>query len=180
VKNLTTFLSLTFSLGLTFVTPLSAQSRAGIDYVDPSTMNARLNGYAAKRATNGSVTPSSITREKVQSVDLPVVAASALSTPANTAPSTLDTPSGFSIRPSDGVLRRSLERWAAMAGFQLAWDVDRDHSVSADANFGDDFKGALGKALASTAHSDVPLRACMHDQGGKPLVRIIRATALCQ
>jgi hypothetical protein len=167
---------LSFAIAATCALSASAiaQSRGGIDYVDSGTMNTRLNGTTAKRATAVAPAVMPVERDRPQAVDLPAIAAPSVST------SVIDSVAGFAIRPSDGVLRRSLERWAAMAGFQLAWDVDRDHSVSADANFGDDFKSALGKALASTAHSDVPLRACMHDQGGKTLVRIIRATALCQ
>jgi hypothetical protein len=174
VKRNSIFLSLAMTATCVLSASAIAQSRGGIDYVDSGTLNARLSGQATKRAT--AITPAATTleREKPKSIDLPAI----VEPPATV--SAIDSVAGFSIRPSDGVLRRSLERWAAMAGFQLAWDVDRDHSVSADANFGDDFKSALVKALASTAHSDVPLRACMHDQGGKPLVRIIRATALCQ
>jgi hypothetical protein len=84
------------------------------------------------------------------------------------------------IRTEDQVLRRALTKWATAASMQMDWDVDRDHMIAASANFTGSFEQALGAALDGVKNSDLALRACIYKNGSTQVVRIVRATQLCQ
>lgn len=50
-------------------------------------------------------------------------------------------PAAWSLQP--GLLRAQLESWAAMAGYQVVWDVTRDYSIQNSTAFQGSFVDAL-------------------------------------
>ena len=117
---------------------------------------------------------------KIEEVGLPSAPPQALAQSALGQPGAPARAQRFQVTASDGVLRHALERWASIEGVQLEWELDRDHVIAGDADFGASFAEALRRVLESTALSDVPLRACLHAQEPRNLVRIVRLSAACQ
>lgn len=81
----------------------------------------------------------------------------------------------WEVRTSDVTLSRTLERWAASAGYRLKWDAARNFLISAPSTFSGDFEEALSQALSTPGVrlSDYPLEACIYPNT-PPLARITR------
>jgi hypothetical protein len=81
----------------------------------------------------------------------------------------------WSVLVQDITLARTLERWAAQAGYRLKWDAQRNFLIGAPDSVEGDFETALKKLLDSAGirQSDYPLEACIY-ANTPPLVRITR------
>jgi hypothetical protein len=81
----------------------------------------------------------------------------------------------WEVRTQDITLSRTLERWAADAGYRLKWDASRNFLIGAPDAFEGRFEDALQAVLASAGirGSDYPLEACIY-ANTPPLVRITR------
>jgi len=72
---------------------------------------------------------------------------------------------GFEAGPGDGNMRRTLVRWAGMAGWTFQpehWAIDVDIPLTASARFPADFKQAVRQLLAATELSDRPAQPCFY------------------
>jgi hypothetical protein len=65
-----------------------------------------------------------------------------------------------------------LERWAAAAGWNIAWEVPRKVPVAFDATFSGPFEVAVDKLMRSLRGSDYPLVNCQYEDN--KVVRILR------
>ncbi len=81
----------------------------------------------------------------------------------------------WSVLPQDITLARTLERWAARAGYRLKWDAQRNFLIGAPDRYDGSFEQALRAVLGSAGirESDYPLEACVY-ANTPPLVRITR------
>jgi hypothetical protein len=81
----------------------------------------------------------------------------------------------WSVRVQDITLARTLERWAAQAGYRVKWDAQRNFLIGAPDSVDGSFETALSKVLNSAGirQSDYPLEACIY-ANTPPLVRITR------
>jgi hypothetical protein len=70
------------------------------------------------------------------------------------------------IRP--GLLRGQLEAWSAKAGYQLIWEAKNDFEMSSQANFQDDYIGAVTGLFTAMHDQGNPLRVPVY-QGNKVL-----------
>jgi hypothetical protein len=59
-------------------------------------------------------------------------------------------------------LRRTLDGWAKDAGWNLAWQSDRDYPLIAGGSFDGSFERAVIRLFEGFADSDPPVRATMH------------------
>jgi hypothetical protein len=84
-------------------------------------------------------------------------------------------PARWEVRTQDITLSRTLERWAATAGYRLKWDASRNFLIGAPSAFEGDFEKALQAVLGSVGirESDYPLEACIY-ANTPPLVRVTR------
>ena len=83
--------------------------------------------------------------------------------------------SQWDVKTSDITLYRTLERWAAAAGYKLKWDASRNFLIGAPDAYTGSFESALQTVLSSAGIrlSDYPLEACIY-ANTPPLVRITR------
>jgi hypothetical protein len=81
----------------------------------------------------------------------------------------------WEVRASDVTLARTLERWAAAAGYKLKWDASRNFLIGAPDEYVGTFEEALQHILQSPGirYSDYPLEACVY-ANTPPLIRITR------
>jgi len=84
-------------------------------------------------------------------------------------------PRRWEVRTQDITLSRTLERWAAQAGYRLRWDAGRNFLIAAPDAYEGRFEDALQAVLESAGirGSDFPLEACIY-ANKPPLVRITR------
>lgn len=81
----------------------------------------------------------------------------------------------WEVKASDITLARTIERWAASAGYKVKWDASRNFLIGASDVYTGSFESALQTVLASAGIrlSDYPLEACIY-ANTPPLVRITR------
>jgi hypothetical protein len=81
----------------------------------------------------------------------------------------------WSVLTQDITLARTLERWAAQAGYRLKWDAQRNFLIGAPDSYDGSFESALRAVLGSAGirQSDYPLEACVY-ANTPPLVRVTR------
>jgi hypothetical protein len=81
----------------------------------------------------------------------------------------------WSVLTQDITLARTLERWAAQAGYRVKWDAQRNFLIGAPDSVDGTFEAALTTVLGSAGirQSDYPLEACIY-ANTPPLVRITR------
>jgi hypothetical protein len=81
----------------------------------------------------------------------------------------------WEVRTQDVTLEKTLERWAAAAGYRLRWDAARNFLIAAPDRYEGSFESALLAVLGSPGirHSDYPLEACIY-ANKPPLVRVTR------
>ena len=91
------------------------------------------------------------------------------------APASPAAPLRWEVRTQDITLSRTLERWAAQAGYRLKWDAARNFLIGASDVYQGGFEDALQAVLGSAGirGSDYPLEACIY-ANTPPLVRITR------
>lgn len=102
--------------------------------------------------------------------------ASVASGPATPGPASSPAPAGrWEVRTQDITLSRTLERWAAQAGYRLRWDAARNFLIAAPDVYQGGFEDAVQAVLDSAGirESDYPLEACVY-ANTPPLVRITR------
>lgn len=78
-----------------------------------------------------------------------------------------DTPK-WEISPSDKTLNASLARWAAIAGWQLVWELPVDYAVEARTVVPGTFKEAVEVVARSMSTAEIPMKAIFY-QGNKVL-----------
>lgn len=88
----------------------------------------------------------------------------------------------FEVTAKDRSVREALTRWARSAGWvhePIHWTLDKDHPIEAVAGpevFGEDFKTAVRRLLASTELTDRPVQPCFYVNH---VVRVIPKSAFC-
>ena len=81
----------------------------------------------------------------------------------------------WSVRRTDGSVRRMLHRWAAGAGWQMIWEAQRDFPVETDFQINGSFHQAVSLVMESLATSDFPLQASLNSH-----LKIVRITKYLQ
>lgn len=81
----------------------------------------------------------------------------------------------WSVRKSDGTVRRMLHRWASSSGWQLIWEAQRDFPIETDFQIQGTFREAVGLVMESLAGSDFPLQASLNSH-----LRLIRISKYLQ
>jgi hypothetical protein len=81
----------------------------------------------------------------------------------------------WAVDVQDITLAKSIERWAATAGWRVRWDADKHVLISAPAVYEGAFEDAVAAVLATPGirRSPYPLEACIY-QNTPPLLRITR------
>lgn len=88
----------------------------------------------------------------------------------------------FEVTSRDHTVREVVARWSKSQGWTHElnhWAVDRDLPVMGTAGadvFGDDFKGAVRKLLASSELTDRPVQPCFYSNH---VIRVIPKTEFC-
>ncbi len=84
-------------------------------------------------------------------------------------------PLHWDVRTQDLTLARTLERWAAQAGYRVRWDARREVPIASPSSYEGTFEAVLQTVLdaASDRRGDDPLEACIYADA-PPLVRITR------
>lgn len=82
-------------------------------------------------------------------------------------------PLHWEVRVQDVTLERTLQRWAAQAGYRIEWDAWRKIMIVAPGSYEGTFEAALQTVVASAGRreGDDPLEACIYADT-PPLVRI--------
>ena len=70
--------------------------------------------------------------------------------------------SEWQISTSDRRLSIVLQRWSALAGWQLVWEAERDFPVEVQVLLNGSFSEALLEVMNSLSDSDYPLKAVMN------------------
>ena len=70
--------------------------------------------------------------------------------------------SEWQISTSDRRLSIVLQRWSALAGWQLVWEAERDFPVEVRVVLNGSFSEALHEVMNSLSDSDYPLKAVMN------------------
>lgn len=82
---------------------------------------------------------------------------------------------------ADAFVSRTVARWAAMSNMQLVWEPkDVDYPIKADSTLGTDIRTALGKLFGALQGAATPLRACIHQNEPRNVIRVIRAGDKCK
>lgn len=79
----------------------------------------------------------------------------------------------WELDPADGSLKKSLEKWVKLAGWQLVWDADYDFPVSMYARIEGSLEDALYAVSASIRGSEAPLKITLFE--GNRVVRVAPA-----
>lgn len=69
------------------------------------------------------------------------------------------------LSPADRRLSIALQRWSALAGWQLVWEAERDFPIEVEVRLQGAFSSVLEEVMGSLSDSDYPLRAVMNTQG---------------
>lgn len=77
----------------------------------------------------------------------------------------------WEVKVSDVTLRRTLQRWARQAGWQVSWEVKIDYPVQLEAVYRGSFDSAVEHFTNALRGSDYPLAACFYD--GNHVVRVM-------
>jgi hypothetical protein len=73
-------------------------------------------------------------------------------------------PHVWALNTADRRLSMALQRWSAVAGWQLVWEAERDFPIEASIELAGSLPEALEKVMNSLADSDYPLQAVMNAQ----------------
>lgn len=79
----------------------------------------------------------------------------------------------WELDPADGSLRKSLEKWVKIAGWQLVWEADYDFPVSMYARIEGSLEDALYAVSSSIRGSEAPLKITLFE--GNRVVRVAPA-----
>jgi hypothetical protein len=84
-------------------------------------------------------------------------------------------PPKWTVDVQDITLAKTIDRWAARAGWRVRWDAERHVLISAPAVYGGSFEDAVAAVLATPGirNSQYPIEACVY-QNTPPLLRITR------
>lgn len=90
-------------------------------------------------------------------------------------------PSAYVVRAQDGSVWRTVQRWASDANMQLVWEPEEvDYPVKGETQLGTDIRTALTGLFAALQSTPTPLRACIHNNQPRALIRVIRAGDSCR
>lgn len=167
------FRSVVFAVAAACASPAWA---GGVTFADGNAVEAAIAKARAKKKVSP---PSASVQAPSQPSNAPLVEVDQVS---KDAPLTAQVMAAgrYDVLFADGVVRKALERWAKLANVQLVYEVERDHRVDGEGDFGTDFEKALLGLMQTTASTDMPLRSCLHQQAPRSVVRIIRRTATCE
>jgi hypothetical protein len=70
----------------------------------------------------------------------------------------------WQLTVGDRRLSMALQRWSALAGWQLVWEAERDFPMEANVQIHGTFMVALQEVMNSLADSDYPLQAVVNAQ----------------
>lgn len=86
----------------------------------------------------------------------------------------------FETKSRDGLISTTIANWAQKANMQLVWEPeDVDYPVQAENVWGSDIRTAIYGLFSSLAGARTPLRACIHPNRPREVLRIIRAGDSC-
>lgn len=86
----------------------------------------------------------------------------------------------FETKSRDGLISTTIANWAQKANMQLVWEPeDVDYPVQAENAWGSDIRTAIHGLFSSLAGARTPLRACIHPNQPREVLRIIRAGDAC-
>jgi hypothetical protein len=77
----------------------------------------------------------------------------------------------WEILPSDKTLNVALARWAAVAGWQLVWELPVDYAVETRATVPGSFQDAVTLVTKSMDNAEIPLKAIFYE--GNKVLRIV-------
>lgn len=76
----------------------------------------------------------------------------------------------WELDPADGSLRRSLDKWAKMAGWQVVWELSYDFPVALYARVEGTFEDALSAVSKSVRNTETPVKLTLYE--GNRVVRV--------
>jgi hypothetical protein len=100
-----------------------------------------------------------------------VVASAATPAPAETHKEAPKPKQVWEIVPTDKTLNAALARWAASAGWQLAWELPVDYAVEARTSVPGTFEEAVGMVAKSLEGAETPMKAIFYS--GNKVLRIV-------
>ncbi len=77
----------------------------------------------------------------------------------------------FRFESSDLSFKQTLSRWSKMAGWQVAWEAEKDFPGRLIADISNDFEEAVQESVKAYKNTDYPLKACAYDN---KVVRVVR------
>lgn len=80
-------------------------------------------------------------------------------------------PTSWEVTPSDKTLNTALARWAALAGWQLVWELPVDYAVSVRTEIRGSFTEAVGMIAKSMDTAEIPMKAIFYE--GNRVLRIV-------
>lgn len=90
--------------------------------------------------------------------------------PTPTVPTELPA-SSWEVVPADKTLNTSLARWAAVAGWQLVWELPVDYAVSVRTEIRGNFVEAVGLVAKAMETAEIPMKAIFYE--GNRVLRIV-------
>ena len=80
-------------------------------------------------------------------------------------------PTVWEVTPADKTLNTALARWAALAGWQLVWELPVDYAVSVRTEIRGSFTEAVGMVAKSMDTAEIPMKAIFYE--GNHVLRIV-------
>jgi hypothetical protein len=80
-------------------------------------------------------------------------------------------PTAWVVTPADKTLNTALARWAALAGWQLVWELPVDYAVSVRTEIRGSFTEAVGMVARSMDSAEIPMKAIFYE--GNHVLRIV-------
>jgi hypothetical protein len=80
---------------------------------------------------------------------------------------------------SDLSYKQTITRWAKMAGWQVAWEAEKDFPGRLMADISNDFEEAVQESVKAYKNTDYPLKACGYDNRVMRVVRYLGTGKEC-
>lgn len=130
---------------------------------------------AAAAAAGGRTRPAEALRPAVSGTATTAAAAAPVAFPA-AAPAVPAAPvappaPAWEVTLADKTLNTVLARWAAVAGWQLVWELPVDYAVSVRTEVRGSFSEAVGAVAKSMASAEIPMKAIFYE--GNRVLRIV-------
>ena len=102
---------------------------------------------------------------------VPVALAPAAPVAATLAVPAAPSASSWEVAPADKTLNTTLARWAAVAGWQLLWELPVDYAVGIRTEIRGSFVEAVGLVAKSMETAEIPMKAIFYE--GNRVLRIV-------